>query len=77
MPKYIVRISKTIDASFLVEADDEEQAQESHFTMDNVVDISDGGWDVAWDVELVDDDSNIKPMTEKELQYALGEVGML
>ena len=77
MAKYIVYISKTIDAGFLVEADSEEEALDASFDMNDLVELSDGGWDVAYNAEKVNDDMNIKPLTATEIKHALADVSIL
>lgn len=77
MAKYIVYISKTIDAGFLVEADSEQEALDASFDMNDLVELSDGGWDVAYNAEKVNDDMNIKPLTATEIKHALADVSIL
>ena len=54
MNKYIVRISKNIDASFVVEAETLEDAYNAEISFEKMCEVSDGGWDIVWDAELVD-----------------------
>lgn len=56
MNKYIVRISKNIDASFVIEAETIEDAYHSEISFDKMCEVSDGGWDIIWDAELLEGD---------------------
>jgi hypothetical protein len=56
MNKYIVRISKNIDASFVVEAETIEDAYNAEISFEKMCEVSDGGWDIVWDAELLDGD---------------------
>ena len=74
MNKYVVRISKNIDASFVVEAETIEDAYHAHISFEKMCEVSDGGWDVVWDAELLECDepaymtlANMKEIAENLL----------
>lgn len=72
MAKFIVRISKTIDMSVLVEAEDEEEAYDAELSFDNVLSIDDGGWDTPYEVEAIDNDYQLDPFyTREQVKEAL------
>ncbi len=70
MNKYIVRVSKSIEGSFIVEAESEESALDMVPSMDTLFEVSDSGWDISWDASLLEGDVP-KPL----LADALRELG--
>ena len=63
MTKYIVKASKTIDYSFLVEANSKEEAEQKYnrFNRDelnaSICEVSTSDLDVVWDVEETESDT--------------------
>ena len=51
MNKYIVNVSKSIEGSFIVEAESEEDAYNCIPPYATLFEVSDSGWDVTWNVE--------------------------
>lgn len=49
MAKYVVRLSKTIDMTAVVEADTQEEANEAEISFDHILYLDDAGWDVVWE----------------------------
>jgi hypothetical protein len=67
MPKYLVNISKTIDGRFIVEAEDEHEAYHASLRAENLFDVSDAGWDVIYDVTLLEgDEPKCIPLAEQK-----------
>ena len=56
MNKYIVKVSKSIEGSFIVEAESEEDALDMVPSMNTLYEVSDSGWDVSWDASLLEGD---------------------
>jgi hypothetical protein len=54
MASYVVRISKTIDMTAVVEADSQDEAYGASISFDHVLSIDDAGWDVVWDAYPLD-----------------------
>lgn len=56
MNKYIVKVSKSIEGSFVVEAESEEDALDMVPPYETLFEVSDSGWDIPWDVSLLEGD---------------------
>lgn len=56
MSKYIVKVSKSIEGSFIVDAESEEDAYNGVPPYGTLFEVSDSGWDIPWDVELLTGD---------------------
>jgi len=67
MNKYIVNISKSIEGSFVVEAETEEDAYEASVNYATLFEVQDSGWDVIWNAELLTGDTPT-PLTEDQLK---------
>jgi hypothetical protein len=63
MTKYIVRASRNLDYSFIVEANSKEEAEEVYYRLrgdglnDAISDVAIGDLDVVWDVEEATSDA--------------------
>lgn len=60
MPKYLVRVTESINHDYLIEADNEDDALNIYYSYDDdqlkSLDIDgDVSWDRPWDVELFQD----------------------
>jgi len=53
MNHYIVSISKSIEGRFLVEANSLEEAWSANISNENLIDVTDAGWDVIWNVDEI------------------------
>lgn len=72
MPKFIVRVSKTIDMAVLVDAKDEMEAYDAELSWNNVLSIDDGGWDTPYEVEELSDDYTLHSCyTPEQVKEAL------
>lgn len=72
MPKFIVRVSRTIDMAVLVNAKHEAEAFDAELSWDNVLSIDDGGWDTPYEVEAIDSDYQLDPCyTREQVKEAL------
>lgn len=68
MPKYIVSQSVDIDVSYVVEAENLEQALDyGKFDLAKVVSVDQLSWDKPYDAELVEDSSVFRFLTQTEL----------
>ena len=67
MAQFIVRISKTIDVSAVVEAETIEDAYSSSIDLNKIIDVQDAGWDVVWDAEELTNPA-VKYLSTSELE---------
>lgn len=67
MNKYIVNVSKSIEGSFIVEAESEEDALEMIPSISTLYEISDSGWDIPWNSSLLEGDIP-KPLSADSLR---------
>ena len=72
MNKYIVNISKSIEGRFIVEAESLEDAYDAAVNYGTLFEVSDSGWDVIWNADLLEGDAPA-PLSEDSRRKLGGE----
>lgn len=73
MNHYIVSISKSIEGKFLVEANSLEEAWSANISDENLIEVTDAGWDVIWNVEELAEGEELPARITIALQKQIAE----
>lgn len=70
---YIVSISKSIEGRFLVEANSLEEAWSASISDENLIEVTDAGWDVIWNAEELAEGEELPARIPLALQKQIAE----